>query len=114
MANIKSKVLAGCGIILFLFLALGTFMYFENYEEIYYTKVDNEKIKIADITSDMKYIYTLECYNKNGKKKDFNFKTNRELKNNSFLELEIRSAGVHSWQEVDESELPEKVKEKYR
>lgn len=61
----------------------------------------------------MKYEYTLDSYNKNGKKKQIKFKTNRELREEAYLMLEVTSMGVHSWKEVQYNELPEKVKTNY-
>jgi len=58
----------------------------------------------------MKYEYTLDCYNENGKKKEIKFKTSRELKEDAYLMLEVRTFGVHTWKEVQRNELPEKVK----
>ena len=58
----------------------------------------------------MKYEYTLDSYNENGKKKEIKFKTSRELKEDAYLMLEVRILGVHSWKEVQVNELPEKVK----
>lgn len=100
-------------IVVFL-LILGGFglYYLENYEEVCYTKVDNSKIeKISD--SDMKYQYSLACYKDNGKSKNVKFKTSRELRNDAYLLLELRTFGVHSWKEVQFDELPNKVKNKY-
>jgi len=61
-------------------------------------------------TDEMKYEYTLDCYNENGKKKEIKFKTSRELKEDAYLMLEVRTFGVHTWKEVQTNELPEKVK----
>lgn len=61
----------------------------------------------------MKYEYTLECYNEKGKKKEVKFKTSRELRQEAYLMLEIRTFGVHSWKEVQFDELPDKVKSNY-
>ena len=60
----------------------------------------------------MKYQYTLVAYNKNGKEKEVQFKTTRELKEDAYLELETMSArGVVNWKEVQLNELPNNVKE---
>ena len=61
----------------------------------------------------MKYEYTLDCYNENGKKKELKFKTSRELREDAYLLLEVRVLGVHTWKEVQYSELPEKVQNQY-
>ncbi len=60
----------------------------------------------------MKYQYTLVAYNKNGKEKEVQFKTTRELREDAYLELEIMSArGVVNWKEVQVNDLPNNVKE---
>lgn len=58
----------------------------------------------------MKYEYTLDSYKENGKKKEIKFKTSRELREDAYLILEVKTFGVHSWKEVQANELPEKVK----
>ena len=87
--------------------------FFEYHELIYYTKIDNSKIEQVSSTDDMKYEYTLDCYNQNGNKKEMKFKTSRELKQDAYLLLEVRILGVHSWKEVQYEELPDKVKINY-
>lgn len=109
----KEKMILILGILLFIILSIVTFMYFENKEDIYYTQIDNSNIKILDIKEDMKYEYTLDCYNESGKLKELSFKTSRELKNSAYLKLEVRTFGVHSWIEVSYEKLPDKVKEHY-
>ena len=37
----------------------------------------------------------------------------RELKEDAFLKLEVKTFGVHSWEEVQYNELPEKVQTNY-
>ena len=86
---------------------------FENYESAYFTQIDNTKIEKLSSTDDMKYKYTLECYNEKGKKKELKFKTSRELKEDAFLKLEVKTLGVHSWEEVQYDELPKKVQTNY-
>ena len=49
----------------------GVAVYFmEFHQEVYYTQIDNTKIEKLSISDDMKYKYTLDCYNENGKKKE--------------------------------------------
>ena len=49
--------------------------------------------------------------NDNFKKKEIKFRTSRELKEDSYLKLEVMvTRGVKSWEEVQVNELPEKVK----
>jgi len=113
MENLKEKLpmiialiaaIAACAIALY---------FWENYNSIYYTQIDNTKIEKISNLDDMKYEYTLKCYSKNGKKKDLKFKTSRELKEDAFLKLEVKTFGVYSWEEVQYNELPEKVQTNY-
>ncbi len=83
-------------------------------EDIYYTQIDNTKIERVSSSDNMKYQYTLKCYKENGKEKDITFKTSRELREDAYLKLEVKPiSGVHSWEEVQYNELPEKVKTNY-
>lgn len=113
MKFIKEKLPVILSIILFVTFCVVGVYYLENGKSYYYSQIDNTKIK--EITgSDMKYEYTLECYNKNGKKKTLKFKTFKELKEDAFLELEVLPiSGVHKWQELKYDELPKKVQDKY-
>ena len=74
--------------------------FIEGYENVYYTQIDNSKVEKISATDNMKNEYTLECYNDKGKKKEIKFKTSRELKEDAYLKLEVRSIGVHAWEEV--------------
>lgn len=47
------------------------------------------------------------------KKRELKFKTSRELKEDAFLKLEVKTFGVYSWEEVQYNELPEKVQTNY-
>lgn len=85
----------------------------EFYEAVYYTQIDNTQIEKISSSDEMKYEYTLNCYNEKGKKKEIKFKTSRELREDAYLELEVKATGVHSWKEVQYNELPEKVKTNY-
>lgn len=76
--------------------------------------IDNTKIEKVSSDDDMKYKYTLKCYKENGKEKEITFKTSRELREDAYLKLEVRSiGGVNAWEEVQYNELPEKVKAVY-
>lgn len=97
--------IAICGLTLYMF---------EYSEDVYYTQIDNTKIEKVSSNDDMKYKYTLKCYKENGKEKEITFKTSRELREDAYLKLEVRSiGGVHTWEEVQYDELPEKVKANY-
>lgn len=114
MESIKEKIPMIIVAILAIAILGGSIYYFEYYEAIYYTQIDNSKIKQVSSSDEMKYQYTLDCYNDNGKKKEIAFKTSRELTENAYLLLEVRSTGVYSWKEVQEDELPDKVKVIYK
>ena len=88
--------------------------YLENYDEYFYSKIDNSKMRELSSNEDMKYEYTLDCYNKNCKKRALHFKTSRILKEGAYISLEVRSAGVHKWEEVKYKDLPLKVQEKIK
>lgn len=62
----------------------------------------------------MKYEYTLDSYNKNGKKRSLDFKTSRLLKEGAYISLEVKSIGVHKWEEVKYNDLPQKVQDKLK
>jgi len=114
MENFKSRILVVIGILLFVGITIGIFYYMENYESIYYTKIDNTKITKLETTSDMKYEYTLNSYNKNGQSKKLKFKTVRELKDKAYIKLVVKATGVNKWEEVKFDELPEKVQSIYK
>ena len=113
MEDIKEKIPMIIAVIVAIVICVGAFYFLESYEKVYYTQIDNTKIQSISATDDMKYEYTIDCYNENGKKKELKFKTSRELKENAYLMLEVRSIGVHTWKEVQYNELPEKVKANY-
>ena len=99
-------------------LAIGIVVFglylFENQEEDFYTQIDNTKVKQLFTSDNMKYEYTLTCYNSNGHKKEYSFKTSRELRENAFLKLNTSIfVGVRKWEEISYNELPEKVKSNY-
>lgn len=109
----KGKVFVVIGFTLIaICCVIGILYRLENYEEIYFTKIDNAKVEKLSASDDMKYEYTLDCYNKKGKQKELNFKTSRELKEGAYILLEVRSLGVHKWEEVSYSDLPQAVQEK--
>lgn len=114
MESLKEK-LPMIIVILIAVAICGIAIYFMEFSEaIYYTQIDNNKIEKISSSDDMKYQYTLKCYNENGKEKELTFKTSRELKEDAYLKLEVKMiTGVHSWEEVQYNELPNKVKESY-
>mgnify|MGYP000475355471 CR=1 FL=1 len=113
MDSMKEKIPMIIAVIVAIAICGIVFFIMENYESVYYTQIDNTKIQSISATDDMKYEYTLDCYNENGKKKEIKFKTSRELKEEAFLKLEVKTLGVHSWEEVQYDELPKKVQTNY-
>lgn len=110
MDSIKEKMPIIIAVIVAIAICGIAFYFLENYESVYFTQIDNTKIQSISATDEMKYEYTLDCYNENGNKKEIKFKTSRELREDAYLMLEVRTFGVHSWKEVQANELPEKVK----
>lgn len=109
----KSKILILLGVISFIICCGVSYHYIENYQETYYTKIDNSKAEALPTKDTMRYEYSLDCYDKNGLKKTLKFKTSRKLREDAYLELEVRTLGVHKWQELQYNELPSKVQKKF-
>ncbi len=113
----KKGIFIILGILAFVGLVGGYLYYAETSEDYYYTQIDNKKISELKKTDSagMKYEYKLVSYNEKGKKKTLTFKTSRELKESAFLKLKVLPAsGVNNWEEVQYSELPDKVKTHYK
>lgn len=111
---VNGKVISAViSIVIAVLFAIGALIIMENYEGVYYTRVDNSEVKELSSNSDMKYEYSLSCYSEGGQEKILTFKTLKKLREDAFLKLEVRSLGVHNWEEVQYSELPQKVQEKY-
>lgn len=114
MEGIKEKLPMIIAVIIAILLCGGVLYYLEFQEECYYTQIDNSKIEHLVTRDNMKFQYTLIAYNEKGKKKEFTFKTSRELRNEAYLKLETNlTVGVRQWEEVQFEELPEKVKVNY-
>ena len=114
MENLKEKLPMAIAVIVAIAVCVLALYFFENYNSIYYTQIDNTQIEKISSSDEMKYEYTLDCYNEKGKKKELKFKTSRELREDAFLKLEVKTLGVHSWEEVQYDELPEKVQTNYK
>lgn len=110
MEDFKEKIPMIIATIIIIALAIGAYYILFVHKDIYYTQIDNTKIEqVTD--SDMKYQYTLTAYNKNGKEKEVQFKTSRELREGAYLELEVMQfRGVYGWKEVQIDDLPKDVK----
>ncbi len=114
MERIKENLTIIIMIILAIAICVGAMYFMEFNSFTYYTQIDNSKIQELSISDDMKYKYTLDCYNEKGKKKEISFKTSRQLRESAFLKLKVITfTGVNSWEEVQYEELPDKVKVNY-
>ena len=111
MEDLKEKIPIIIAVIIVIALAIGAYYFLVVHKEVYYTQIDNTKIEELSESDDMKYQYTLMAYNKNGKEKEVQFKTSRELREGAYLELDImQMRGVINWREVQVDDLPDDVK----
>ena len=111
MEEFKEKLPIIIAVIIVIALLVGAYYFLVVHKDLYYTQIDNTKIEEISGTDDMKYQYTLTAYNKNGKEKEVQFKTSRELREGAYLELEVmQMRGVINWREVQIEELPDDVK----
>ena len=111
MEEFKEKLPIIIAVIIVIALLVGAYYFLVVHKDLYYTQIDNTKIEEISGTDDMKYQYTLTAYNKNGKEKEVQFKTSRELREGAYLELEVMQIrGVINWREVQMEELPDDVK----
>ena len=113
MEDIKGKIFTGVGVVIVIAVFFLVFWLLFYQESTYYTQVDNTKVETLD-SGDMRYEYTLDAYNENGKSKEVTFKTSRELKDDAYLKLDIMiTRGVKTWEEVQFDDLPDKEQKKY-
>ena len=111
MESFKEKLPMIISVIIVIALIIGAYYFLVIHKDLYYTKIDNTKIEEVSGTDDMRYQYTLIAYDKNGKSKEVQFKTSRELREGAYLELDVmQMRGVVNWREVQANELPEDVK----
>ena len=68
MEDLKEKLPMVIAVIVAIVICVTGLYFFENYKSIYYTQIDNTKIEKVSSSDNMKYEYTLDCYNENGKK----------------------------------------------
>ena len=115
MESLKEKILMIIAVVIVIILLIGAYYFMFVYKTAYYVQIDNTKIEQVSTSDDMKYEYTLTAYNKNGKEKEVKFKTSRELREGAYLELDVMvTRGVIDWREVQQEELPDKVKSRIR
>ena len=111
MEDFKEKIPMIIAVIVVIALAIGAYYFLVVHKDMYYTQIDNTKIEDLSSSDDMKYQYTLTAYDKNGKEKEVQFKTSRELREGAYLELDVMQIrGVVNWREVQIEELPDDVK----
>ena len=111
MEDFKEKLPIIIAVIIVVALIVGAYYFLVVHKDQYYTQIDNTKIQEESGSDDMKYQYTLTAYNKNGKEKEVQFKTSRELREGAYLELDVmQMRGVVNWREVQVDDLPEDVK----
>ena len=111
MEDFKEKIPMIIAVIIVIALMIGTYYFLFVHKTVYYTKIDNTKIEELSANEDMRYQYTLTAYNKNGKEKEVQFKTSRELREGAYLELDVmQMRGVVNWREVQTDDLPDDVK----
>ncbi len=111
MEDIKEKIPMIIAVIIIIALLVGAYYFLVIHKDLYYTQIDNTKIEEVSGSGDMNYQYTLKAYSKNGKEKEIQFMTSRELREGAYLELEIMQIrGVVDWKEVQTNDLPDDVK----
>ena len=114
MDGIKGKIAVVVGIIVFILFLYGIYYLLFIQRSTYYTQIYNSKMEGLSATDSMKYEYTLTAYDEKGKEKEVTFKTNRELREDAYLKLEVMlTRGVLNWEEVQFEEMPKEVREKY-
>ncbi len=112
-------------IVLAVILAIGIagwWLLSTNMNGTYYTRIDNERIEelesrggIIDPTGGMSFLYELPAYDEQGNERDISFGTERQLREDAYLKLEVVPIrGVVGWGEVGFDELPQKVQERMR
>lgn len=110
MEMLKSKISIITGIAAFVLLCGIAYYLLVVESSFYYTKIDNSKVEPLSTGTDMKYQYTLACYQENGMEKEIKFKTKKKLKEGALIKMKVMiTRGVISWQEISYQELPSKV-----
>ncbi len=111
MEDFKERIPMIIAVIIVIGLMIGAYYFLFVHKTQYYTQIDNTKIEELSGNEDMQYQYILTAYTKNGKEKEIQFKTSRELREGAYLELDVMSIrGVIDWREVQQEELPNDVK----
>jgi len=75
---------------------------------IYYTIINNSQI---ESDNNERYNYSLDVYNKQGKKKELTFSASKQLHEGALLELYVTPLrGVTFWQEIQPKQLPARIR----
>ncbi|GAA0086790.1 hypothetical protein UT300007_32310 [Clostridium sp. CTA-7] len=107
------------GIVIFILILSGVLLLINSNKLItlgstkYYIKTVNE---YEDITTDPRYKtyeYKINGYDKNGNEKLVTFTANKVLKSDRYLMIYVKDDKAKSYEEVETSKLPTKVKEIY-
>ncbi|WP_338751424.1 YxeA family protein [Bacillus sp. FJAT-52991] len=85
--------------------------------ESYFVKITTDGKKIEDVTDTgekwTSYEYELEGVNEKDEVKTLNFTSHKQLRHDAYLEVFVKDENeVTSYQEVQQAELPDKVKKK--
>lgn len=114
MKFFKEKFPIIIGVVMFILISGFAYYYVFEKDYMYFTQIDNDKIREITPSGGMKYEYKLRMYDESGNDKMIRFKTSRVLKEDAYLKVKYYFiSGVNKWEEVTFDELPEKVKKHY-
>lgn len=115
------KVLTIIAVSLFV-IFIGLLLLFQNYNlnrlgtDHYYVQITTGGKEIVEQVGGDKYsryFYELPAYDKNGNEKSLDFYSNQNLRNGAYLKMYYKDKkGVTSYEEVMESDVPEKALQK--
>ncbi|KAB2335144.1 YxeA family protein [Bacillus mesophilum] len=74
-----------------------------------YVRIDSPGTKVNEST----FEYTLEGIKEDGKRTNVTFTASKQLREGAYLKLETKRTYVKSWEEVQMSEMPAGVQEKF-
>ena len=69
MESFKEKLPIIIAVVIAIAICAGLYYMLFYEESIYYTQIDNSRVQSAVSNDNMKFEYTLDCYNEQGKKK---------------------------------------------
>lgn len=117
----KKKTLIGIGAAVAIIICLWVILFTGAGKSVYYTQIDNGNIEqfnprggVIDFNGGMSFAYDLTSFSEKGKETKIRFGTSRMLKEGAFIKLiTVPLRGVIDWEEVNYSDLPEKVQIQY-